>query len=261
MIFSSDKTDLLLDAIRDFTENYPDDRAAIIATNEITLSSLLNIWILFFFWDGNEPSPGTFDGFTKIGPDINTCGPTTYYNYLTESNAAVLTGQVYAITTETTPLPNKTVGHEVFRSYYDHFNDVAMAHKDVPGLIATIAFQPLPKRLVQKSQANGGDLLDLDDSIDRIVFEFDYSYSFPAADLLMDEAIVTLYSGLRDRVKAFIADGTLPNAYLPLFMNDANYQQDFFGRLRPETLEYARDMRDAYDPKGFFRDRTGGFKL
>ncbi|KAH7413376.1 FAD binding domain-containing protein [Cadophora sp. MPI-SDFR-AT-0126] len=261
MIFSGDQTDQVLQAVRDFTENYPDDKAAIIATNQIALSTLVNIWIIFVFWYGPEPPAGTFSAFTNIGPLLDTSGPNSYYKLLSSFDALVIMGTVYSIATEMSTLPSSEVGHTVMKSYYDHFLNVTMAHKDVPGLSATMALQPLPKRLAQKSKENGGDLLDLDDSVDRILMEFNYSYTFPASDSVMDEAVAALVAGMRSRVKAFIANGTIPDAYLPLFMNDANYQQDYFGRLRPATLSYARGVRDEYDASGFFRDRTGGFKL
>lgn len=261
MIFLGDKTDQILKAVRDFTENYPDDRAAIIATNQVVLSSLVNIWIIFVFWDGEEPPAGTFDSFVNIGPLINTSKQQSYYSFLSSFDSLVIMGTVYSIATETSPLPNSSVGHTVLKSYYDHFLNITKANRGVPGLSATMAFQPLPKRLAQKSKANGGDLLDLDDSVDRMLIEFNYSYTFPASDSVINKAVVALLSGIRDRVKAFIGNGTIPDAYVPLFMNDANFQQDYFGRLRPETLAYARGVRDTYDPSGFFRDRTGGFKL
>jgi hypothetical protein len=124
--------------VRNFTESYPDDKAAIIATNEITLSSLLNIWILFLFYDGEQPPPGTFDIFTDIGPLLNTAGPTEYSTFISAEDDVVITGQVYQITTETSPLPNATVGIEVLRSYYDHFLSIVDENKLVPGLVATV---------------------------------------------------------------------------------------------------------------------------
>ena len=261
MIFDSSDTDQILSAVRNFVEYYPDDKAAVIVTNEITLSSLLNIWLIFLFYDGAEPPAGTFDNFTNIGPILNTCTTTTYYDFVSAEDSVVFMGDVYMIATESTPLPNATVGLEVMKSYHDYFVDVAMANSLVPGLTATMAFQPIPKRLAQKAKANGGDLIDLDDSVDRIFFEFDYSFTTPLSDGQMNTVIKGLFSGVRERVQAFIANGTLPEAYLPLFMNDANYQEDYWGRLRPETLNYAQGVRNHYDPNGFFQDRTGGFKL
>jgi hypothetical protein len=102
--------------------------------------------------------------------------------------------------------------------------------------------------------------LDLD-PIDRILLEFDFSYDFPASTATIDPAVKALFSGIRERVLAFMANGTIPDIYVPLFMNDANYQQDYFGRLRPATLQYAKEVRDNYDQRGIFKERTGGFKL
>jgi hypothetical protein len=83
---------------------------------------------------------------------------------------------VYMIATESTPLPDASVGLEALKSYYDYFVDVAMANALVPGLTATMTFQPVPKILAQKAMANGTDLIDLDDSVDRIFFEFDHHF-------------------------------------------------------------------------------------
>ncbi|RDW57061.1 hypothetical protein BP6252_13876 [Coleophoma cylindrospora] len=263
MVFTSSASvdDQILLAVRDFVEYYPDEKAAIIVTKEITIASLVEIWLIFFFYDGPTPPAGTFDNFTNIGPLVNTCKTTTYYDFVSADDALVITGEVYMITTEATTLPNATVGLEVMRSYHDYYVDMAKNNSLVAGLTATMALQPIPKILAQKSKGNGGDLLDLDDAVDRIFFEFDYSFTSILSDTRMDATVKTLFTGIRERVQAFIANGTIPDAYLPLFMNDANYQQDYWGRLRPEKLTYAQEVRDKYDPEGFFRDRTGGFKL
>jgi hypothetical protein len=63
-IFGADKTPQVLSALRDFTEHYPDDKAAIIVTCEHGL--LLHTWIMFLFYDGPEPPEGVFTNFTAI---------------------------------------------------------------------------------------------------------------------------------------------------------------------------------------------------
>lgn len=199
--------------------------------------------------------------FTDIGPLLNTATTTDYHSFVSAQDDLVITGQVYQITTEMSPLPNVTSQAEVFGAYYDVYTSVVNDHALIPGLIATMAMQPLPKRLATHAIANGGDLLDLDDSADRMLFEFDFSYDFSSDDTVMDAAISDIFTGMREKIQGFVADGTLEDAYVPLFMNDANYQQDYFARLRPEKLAYAQEIRSALDPDGFFRDRTGGFKL
>lgn len=99
------------------------------------------------------------------------------------------------------------------------------------------------------------------DPVDRMLFEFDFSYDFPASTSVIDPAIKALFSSMRERVLAFMANGTIPSVYVPLSINDANYQQGYFGRLRPETLQYAQGVRAEYDLQGLFKERTGGFKL
>lgn len=164
---------------------------------------------------------------TNVGPILNTCTTSTYYDFVSSEDSVVFLGDVYMIGTETTPLPDTSVGLEVLSSYHNYFVDIAMANELVPGLTATMAWQPLPNRLAQKAKANGGDLIDLDDSVDRLLFEFDYSFTSTLSDTQMTKVMETLFSGIRKRVQGFIANRTLPDACLPLFMNDANFQEDY----------------------------------
>lgn len=51
------------------------------------------------------------------------------------------------------------------------------------------------------AKQKGGDLLDFDDDIDRIIFELDYSYVFEDLDSdTVDGAMVQAYSGLQTLV-------------------------------------------------------------
>lgn len=70
LTFPYDKSPQLLQAIRDFTEYYPDDKAAIIPTCEHT--ALFTEWYVFFFYDGPTPPDGIFNNFTDLGADIST---------------------------------------------------------------------------------------------------------------------------------------------------------------------------------------------
>lgn len=45
-------------------------------------------------------------------------------------------------------------------------------------------------------------------------------------------------------------------------MNGAYFLQDYWGRIKPESRQYALAMRLRYDPDGFFQKRTsGGWRL
>lgn len=157
------------------------------------------------------------------------------------------------------PVPDVAVGEEVMGAVYDNWRNTTESVLGVSGLIGSIAFQPIPKLLARKALERGGDLIDLDDEVDRFIIEFNYSYWLAADDDKMDAATQKLYTGTKAAVDGFTASGKLPSAYLPLFANDGYYRQDYFGRLR--TADFARTVRDQYDPSGFFQRRTGGFKV
>ncbi|KAI1097748.1 FAD binding domain-containing protein [Jackrogersella minutella] len=259
---TAEKTAALLSAVRNFTENYPDAKAGIIMTAERTLATLLDIWVMFLYYNGPEPPPGVFDSFLDIGPTINTCKTQRYSDLLSGNNWAVVKGSVYTIGTETIPLPGPEDGPEIMGAIFDHWVNVSDTAKFVPGLIASIAFQPLPKEIATIASSKGGDMLDLDDDINRIIVELDYSFLFKSDYDQIDMTMRSTYDGIGDIVKGYQQSGALPSdAYLPLFMNDCFYPQDYFGRLRPEKLELAQSVEADVDPDGFWKERTGGFKI
>lgn len=258
-MFAGNQAPKMLAALRDFTEYYPDEKAAIIMTAELSALGAIDIWIMFLFYDGPTPPAGVFDNFTAIGPLSNDCKTRTYYDLLSYNDFAIVKGSVYTITTETMPLPDAAAGAEVLGAVYDNWRNTTEGVLDVAGVIGSIAFQPIPKMLARKALDRGGDLIDLDDDVDRLVVEFDYSYLLAADDARMDAATQQLYKGTGDVVERFTASGQLPMAYRPLFANDAYYRQDYFSRIR--TADFARSVRDAFDPNSFFAARTGGFKM
>ncbi|KAH3257571.1 hypothetical protein KXW23_008827 [Aspergillus fumigatus] len=257
-IFTADKTPQVLSALRDFTEHYPDDKAAIIVTCEHGL--LIHTWIMFLFYDGPEPPEGVFINFTAIGPTDTTKTWDSYYDLLKHNDIFILHGQRYTIATETTPLPNKTVGAEVMQRYYDHWFNVTNTVLEVPNMLGSIAFQPMPRTITSKAKARGGDLLDFPTDQDYIIIELDFSYAFAADDGKIDAANQNLYRGFDNIISDNIDKGLLPDVYRPLFLNDAYFRQDYWGRIR--TREQALQTRIKYDPDGFFQKRTsGGFRL
>ncbi|KAI0595463.1 FAD binding domain-containing protein [Biscogniauxia sp. FL1348] len=257
-----ENTAAILAAVRDFTENYPDEKAGIILTAERTLATLADIWIIFLYYNGPEPPSGVFDGFTAVPHSINTAKTQTMNELVSGNNWALVKGSVYTIGTESMPLPTGADKQEVMQSIYDHWVNVSDTVKFVPGLVASIAFQPLPKKIASLAREKGGDMLDLDDDIDRIVVELDYSFWFNSDYAKIDTAMQDTYSVIQSLVTGYQQSGSLPtDVYLPLFQNDCFYPQDYFGRLRPEKLALAQRVRADVDPDGLWRDRTGGFKI
>lgn len=260
---TDDVSTAMLAAVRDFTENYTDEKAGIIVTAERTVATLVDIWVIFLYYNGPSRPAGVFDKFFDITPfKINTCKTQSMNSLLSGNNWAVVKGSVYTIGTETIPLPSAADGPEVMGKIFDHWVNVSNQAALVPGLIASVAFQPLPKRLAQVAAAKGGDLIDVDADIDRIVLELDYSFwsnlSYPTIDQTMRDT----YTGFQTIVEDYQDSGVLPkDVYLPLFQNDCFYPQDYFGRLKPENLALARRVQAEVDPTGFWTTRTSGFKI
>ncbi|KAI0206172.1 FAD binding domain-containing protein [Astrocystis sublimbata] len=256
-------TEAMLAAVRDFTENYDDEKAGIIVTAERTLATLVDIWVIFLYYNGPEPPEKVFEKFFAISKfKINTTKTQSIHSLLSGNNWAILKGSVYTIGTETMPLPNEANGAEVMKRIYDSWVETSDKAKFVPGLVASVAFQPLPKRLAQVAKDKGGDMLDFDTDIDRIVLELDYSFIGSASYDKIDKTMRETYGGFKDVVTEYQDSGVLPkDVYLPLFSNDCFYPQDYYGRLRPEKLALARRVQADVDPKGFWKTRTGGFKI
>lgn len=150
---------------------------------------------------------------------------------------------------------------DIMEAFYAHWYNTSSAASSVTGLVASLAFQPMPKSIATIAKDKGGDLMGLDDAADRIIFEFDYSYWLQLDDETVDQTMVSLYSGMKTIVDSYVADGSLPDVYRPLFMNDAYFRQDYWGRLDPSTKKFAEGVRASVDPNGLFQTRTGGFKL
>lgn len=87
-VFTADKAPEILTALRNFTDEYPDDKAAIIVTFERAL--LVDLCILFLFYDGPEPPSGVFDEFTAIKHTSTAKTYDTYYDLLKNNDLFIL---------------------------------------------------------------------------------------------------------------------------------------------------------------------------
>lgn len=254
------KDKLLLKAVRDFTEYNTDDKAAVIVTAERANVNIVDSWILFLFYDGPTPPVDIFKNFTDVGPITNTLTTQSYANLMANSNWVIVPASTVHIATETIPLPDEDNWEEVFDSLHTHWRTTTATTLLVPGIVASIAYQPFPKAIAEKAQAAGDDLIDAEPDVDKLIIEINYSFLPGPFDAMADTMEAT-YTGYRNRVLDFQADGKLPdNVYLPLFANYAFFRQDYFGRLKPANRALAASVSATYDPDGLFRDRTGGWK-
>jgi len=121
----------MLAAIRAYTEHNSDPKAGIIATAEVTGHNLVDIWILFLFYNGPKPPPEVFAKFTKISSIMDTTKTRSFDDLVRFNNNFVLRNSRYTIATETMPLPNATVGAEVMKGIYDTWHRVATTAKSI----------------------------------------------------------------------------------------------------------------------------------
>lgn len=253
----------MLKAIQEFVRNNKDDKAAIIPTAERAVWDLIDTWIIFTFYNGPKPPAGVFKVFEDLRPTVDTRRTRSYVDLVKANNVFVLKGSAYVIGTETIPLPannSSSLSLEMLPEIHEHWRNVTESVDHLAGMISNIAYQPYPKRMAQLAQQSGGDMLDFDDSADRIIFELSYSFLVKSDYPEVDNALKETYGGIRDRVLGWQAEGRLEDVYLPLFMNDGFYRQDYFGRLKPENAALAKSLASELDPEGLFRERTGGFK-
>lgn len=223
---------------------------------------ILDLWIMFLFYDGIEPPVGVFDKFKAIGPQSDTTKTMSYIDLVKQNNQFILRGQRYVITTETTPLAlDHQTGVNALQSYYNHFADTAKSVLEVPNLIASIAFQPMPRAITRKAANFGGDVMSFSPEHDYLILELDYSYIGASNDEKIDSATQRLYSGFNEMIEDYIDDGSLPDIHRPLFMNDLYWRQDYWARAGEEKRERALNVRRDVDEDGFFLERTSGFKI
>lgn len=87
----------MLTAIRDFTEYYPDPKAGIIATSETTLSGVLELWVIFFFYNGPDVPEHVFANFSRI-PHLSSSTKTrSISDFAYDNNRFSLNGSYYAV--------------------------------------------------------------------------------------------------------------------------------------------------------------------
>lgn len=58
--------DKILAATQDWTGNYHDQKGSVIVTGDIAANNVVDIFVVYFFYDGATPPPRVFDKFDAI---------------------------------------------------------------------------------------------------------------------------------------------------------------------------------------------------
>ncbi|KIN06284.1 hypothetical protein OIDMADRAFT_155290 [Oidiodendron maius Zn] len=274
--YSGEYAETILNATHDFNTNFKDPKAALIVTGDITIESLVELFAVFFFYDGETPPPGIFDTFNALPALIDNAKVQTYSELLNGDDNANLYGLRYLIRGTTLPNLPGTTGQSLYNGHYAQWKEYVMTQGVLnPGFIFSIAFQPMPYLIPAQSVAAGGNALGMTpESGDHMWMEYDISWLTSLADdtahsmsmnitATVEEWAKTNFAGiLPSHYKGPTDHAGLENAeYTAIFMNDAMYDQ--LPLQSYDNNGYARltAIQRAVDPDGFFSTRTGGFKL
>ncbi|EGE08034.1 hypothetical protein TEQG_07100 [Trichophyton equinum CBS 127.97] len=259
IFFDGNHTESVTRAIRDFAEYNTDDMAAIIGTVNRNPSL---IWVVFLTYNGPSPPEDVFRNFTQIPNVRNTVKRQSYHSLMLANDEYIRHGNRFSIGAETSVNPSGAHGYGIFKSFIDHWNNVTDDFIDIPGSVSSLALQPLPRSISTKAKESGGDVAGFDPRYDYMLLQIAVSWNSSTSDSVIEEATRKYYAVQGEMIKQFTDEGKLPKAYRPLYLNDLNANQDFWGRVAPSTREKALAVRRAVDPTLLFQNRvTGGFRL
>lgn len=249
VIYAFPQKDDVIEAIGNFIQYNTDPKAAIIGTYEKFLTPDLNfnldeVILMFLVYDGPDAGDA-FANFTNIPHLLNTMGTKTYPEVVNM------------------PIPFETElseGNNIFRvgvhrpgndSYgkaLDKWRDWAESNKGKYTLLS-LDFQPVPKSLTDASKAQGGNAMQMPDGP---WFWLNYLITTPPG--MSEPDYNAIQSSYRDMVAS-----TGNDEGLPLFINDANYDQNPLQTF--STFSKLQEIKKKYDPDNFFADKTGGWSF
>jgi hypothetical protein len=272
-IYSYDQKDALLEATHNLVSDYHDPKAAVIVTYTSTLDSLIDIFVVFYFYNG--PDAGEIlDDFQKIPALIDaTKSNQKYVDLLKDNSFFSLEGMRYLIRTGTFPNLPGADGLDLYHYGLDSFNDLAKKYqldKLLDNYAFSMAYQPVPTIMANASVNNphGVNLLGLDPRHgDKIFMEYDLSWLTSRSDQMAAAALTNITQPLQDYGRSKYK-GAQPTHYEsgdvdftnwnPLFLNDAMYNQDAVQSYGDDTFAKLSQIQKSRDPAGFFSKRTGG---
>ncbi|KAJ5929229.1 hypothetical protein N7454_007077 [Penicillium verhagenii] len=249
LIYVFEQRDAVIEAIGNFIAYNTDPKAAIIGTYEKLPTPDLELdldeaIIMFLVYDGADPGDA-FRNFTDVTALVDTMGIKSYDEVVnmpvplsTEISRGANMFRVGVHRPENDSYANAL---EIWRSW-------AEDNKGSYELLS-LDFQPVPRSLTDASKAQGGNAMQMPDGP---YFWLNYLITTPPG--MSDADYETVQASYRDMVKnTGNAEG------LPLFINDANYDQNPLQTF--STFEKLQAIKKKYDPHNFFVDYTGGWSF
>ena len=127
----------------------------------------------------------------------------------------------------------------------------------ISGFVLAMAFQPLTKGLLTKSEATGGNSLGLTPDDGPLVINLLQTLHTDPAD---DDTVVSAMLGLIKDIEDLAARSGKSSRYK--FTNYAYKTQDPIAGYGPKSVSQLQTVSKKYDPHGFFqRSVPGGYKI
>nr|QCC62995.1 FAD-binding domain-containing protein [Phoma sp.] len=262
-VYDESKADQLYSVLHDFIGNGAQDPKAAIIFSDLVLAAGVKLKLVFYFYDNpTPPTVGPFADFLKVS---SACKPTTQkYSELLKKNGDPV-GLLHARSFfRTYTIPHIPGRPQMYKDIRDKLADLTNVFLNTPPLIRAVQFsvdfQPLPALIGKISATKGGNAMGLSDSDpDRIILIFQGAWNFSGDDDLAFGIARQLTTWLEEVVPKWIAEAGMPNnMYMPLFLNDAMWDQPVMQSYK--DYNKFKTLQKQVDLAGLWSTQAGGFK-
>nr|POE94378.1 fad-dependent monooxygenase yanf [Quercus suber] len=250
---SSNYSDEYIDALVKFTSaaNTRDGDAIIGFYRHAPTSPEIFI-SLFEFNTYGTPNSTAFDLFNRIPADISAEKIQT----LAEAATAYPGGERSGAGSSLTLANDARVLRRAVRYFKEHVSYLS-SRLGAENFTSSCFFEPIPASVQRFGSEKGGNMLGLPVAQDVMIWDIWTSTTGNDADLaIVHAALRRLSAQITHYAKSVDRNvETIYGAY-------ADASQDVVGSYPAENQRFMSLVAEAYDPKGFFRERvTGGFKI
>lgn len=199
-----------------------------------------------------EANPPVFENFTSLPQSFNTMRVSNLTDFTLEIAVSNPDGRRQLMMTGTYSNSAKMMS-----TIFDIANRTLQSIDDVPNLVYSITFQPMPTAITSKAKSRGGNSLGLSAS-DGNLFNMLLAVSWDdsADDARIEQHAKDLFQECEDEAKKL----GLYNKYQ--YLNYAAPWQDPISGYGAAQKAKLQAVSKKYDPKGVFQKQVpGGFKL
>ncbi|KAG5757677.1 hypothetical protein H9Q72_014180 [Fusarium xylarioides] len=261
--YDESKTDALYKAMHEFIPYSNEDPKAAIIVTSLILTGSSRINLLFYFYQGEKPpTTGAFADLLKIKSTLSTTKTQSYPDLL-KSNGAGVSLLNSRISFRTATIPYFPKDSTVYAEITDKFVAITSTYfKDLRGFASqcSVDFQPLPSSIGKHTEERGGNAIGFTaNDPDRVLLEIQCAWVEKRYGDAVRQFSKDLTAYIEDKLPEWIErNGGDVDEYLPLFMNDAMFDQNVTGTYK-DYAKFKALQREA-DPEGVLRERMSGFK-